>query len=272
MIWAYVEDVTRWFQDDLYRKYGQIFANVWAASAYKGADNELLTITSIQHHYLNHISWIKVIQDKTRQKLCNFKGIALTGWSRYDHFLQPCDLLPQAIPSLIYNLKTVQLGSISNEQRVSISHELGCQNQIPWTREEVSGNYMSCTFPGHEVYEAILPINHVLRAAKENVDYARKYVSIISISYNYVHKARAHEVLPRLQSSYESLNQFKKRFIESGKKYYWDDTIYEWLEVYFIQSLYELHDYIVNIKRILNENNWSPRPLPITIKNLPDKI
>ena len=82
MIWAYVENVVEWFQPSLYMKYGQVFENIWAASAYKGASGELTTITSIQHHYLNHISWIDVIVDKHNTKVVKFKGIALTGWSR----------------------------------------------------------------------------------------------------------------------------------------------------------------------------------------------
>jgi hexosaminidase len=82
MIWAYMEDVKNWFQPYLYVKYGHIFTNVWAASAYKGASGELTTVTSIQHHYLNHLTWIDVIVEKQRGGIVNFKGIVLTGWSR----------------------------------------------------------------------------------------------------------------------------------------------------------------------------------------------
>ena len=82
MIWAYVLDVGKWFQYDLYVKYGQIFGNVWAASAYKGAGGELITVTNIDERYNNHISWNKVIHQKMMTNVCNFSGIALTGWSR----------------------------------------------------------------------------------------------------------------------------------------------------------------------------------------------
>jgi hypothetical protein len=34
----------------------------------------------------------------------NFDGIMITGWSRYDHFLSLCELLPYSIPSMAFSL------------------------------------------------------------------------------------------------------------------------------------------------------------------------
>ena len=82
MIWAYVLDVSTWFQNDLYIKYGQVFPYVWTASAYKGAYGELAIFTNIEQRYKNHISWNKVMYDKEKSNYCKFRGIALTGWSR----------------------------------------------------------------------------------------------------------------------------------------------------------------------------------------------
>lgn len=82
MVWAYMEDVMSWYQPGFFNKLGEVFPYIWAASAYKGASGELTTITSIQHHYLNHITWNKQIFKQTSEKACKFRGITLTGWSR----------------------------------------------------------------------------------------------------------------------------------------------------------------------------------------------
>ena len=87
MIWAYVPDVKAWFQPDLYIKYGRLFKNVWAAAAYKGAEGELVTVTDLEVRYMNHLSWLEVIREKHLLSVVNFRGTALTGWSRLVDFL-----------------------------------------------------------------------------------------------------------------------------------------------------------------------------------------
>lgn len=87
MLWGYMEDVRAYFGQDLYVKYGHVFEQIWIATAFKGATTELTVMTSIEHHYRNHISWLDVMQEKVSNKILKFKGVAITGWSRYDHFL-----------------------------------------------------------------------------------------------------------------------------------------------------------------------------------------
>lgn len=83
MLWGYMENVQDYFSPVLYEKYGKIFGTIWIASAYKGASGEITYFTSIQHHYLNHIAWISIIKEKLSRNIVKFRGIALTGWSRY---------------------------------------------------------------------------------------------------------------------------------------------------------------------------------------------
>jgi hexosaminidase len=82
MMWGYMEDVRSYFQPHIYEKYGRIFGSIWIATAYKGASGELAVVTSIQHHFLNHLSWIDIMNEKISNNILKFKGVALTGWSR----------------------------------------------------------------------------------------------------------------------------------------------------------------------------------------------
>jgi hexosaminidase len=82
MMWGYMEDVRSYFQPHIYEKYGRIFGSIWIATAYTGAIGPLDVVTSIQHHYLNHLSWIDIMKEKISKNIVKFKGVALTGWSR----------------------------------------------------------------------------------------------------------------------------------------------------------------------------------------------
>ena len=83
----------------LWRKYGAVFRHAWAASAFKGAFGERLLLPDLERHAANNAAWVDVVQAHARQggaavKRSNFfRGIALTGWSRYDHFAVLCELV-----------------------------------------------------------------------------------------------------------------------------------------------------------------------------------
>ncbi len=183
-----------------------------------------------------------------------------------------CDLLPQSIPSLIYNLQAMQFGRITPDKKNEISNRLGCSSQIPWTLEEIYDGYITCNFTGHEIYETVLPINTLIKNLQINLEFSDKYMTPLSLDYNYMHRARAAEVLERLNMDYYALNKFRKKFIQVSQSVYWNDTITEWLAVYLIPHLDPLYMKIKRIKKLFDQTVWKPRPLPVTLKNYPDFI
>ena len=180
--------------------------------------------------------------------------------------------MPQSIPSLVFNLQALVHGRLNPEKRVKISNQLGCSNSLPWTPEEIYDNNIVCEFPGHEVYEAILTIKNLIKNLEPNLEFAKKYMTPLNLNYNYVHKARAYEVLEKLNYDYVALNRFKNRFIEAAQIVYRNDTIVEWLTVYLIPHLDPLYDLILKTKEIMKETSWKPRPLPVTLRQYPDFI
>lgn len=102
-VWVYAEDVDRFVGWDAWDKYSRLFPTVWAAAAYKGAFGESLTIPPLSRHADNVAKWIEVITRESSKWSKGVGGLILTGWQRYDHFAILCELLPAAVPSLVYN-------------------------------------------------------------------------------------------------------------------------------------------------------------------------
>ena len=114
MVWVYVEDVDRFVDSLTWANYGEVFGHIWAASAYKGAFGERLYAVNVQRHVGNNLAWLEVMRRETlSSSKLYFRGLVLTGWSRYDHFAVLCELLPIAMPSLILNLVIITQGKPS---------------------------------------------------------------------------------------------------------------------------------------------------------------
>jgi hexosaminidase len=272
-MWGYMENVVTYFNSRIYATYGEIFGTIWIASAYKGATDEINQITSIQHHYLNHITWIQVMNNQ--KDVVNFRGICITGWSRYDHFLALCELLPEAIPSLIFNLRLMQYGELTTKHRELITNELGCNTQLPWQPSDIQyghqfRNNLHCSFPGHEVYETVISLKPIVENLKEKMKFANKYMTPLHLNFHYLHKSRSMEVIEKLSNNYNDLLVYKNRFEMAASKVYMNDTINEWLMDYLIiPHLEPLYRLLVDIKLGMIKNSWMPRSLPIRMKHFP---
>ena len=74
-----------------------MFRHAWVASAFKGAFGERLLLPDGERHAANNAAWMNVVAREGGaagvKRRGFFRGIALTGWSRYDHFAVLCELV-----------------------------------------------------------------------------------------------------------------------------------------------------------------------------------
>lgn len=114
MVWSYVKDVYRFISYSNWATYSEAFEAIWAASAFKGAFGETLTVPNVRMHLENNEGWLEVMNEQ-HAKFPHFRGIVVTGWQRYDHFATLCELFPAGLPSLILNLLVLSNGAYSTE-------------------------------------------------------------------------------------------------------------------------------------------------------------
>lgn len=124
MVWHYnsLEDFK--LGSPLWDKFSNVFKYIWCASAFKGATSSCQIMPILKHHTSNHEAWLRQLE-LYGNKILNFRGIAFTGWSRYDHYATMCELLPCSIPSLCFCMKTWLSGSLNQEMQLSLSESLG---------------------------------------------------------------------------------------------------------------------------------------------------
>jgi hexosaminidase len=138
-----------------------MFPEIWVASSFKGSSGEVTTMSYIAHHQRNQQTWLETMYTASYRHRINFTGIAVTGWSRYDHMLSLCELLPSSIPSLAYALQTIVYGYINFQKNETISKSLlGC-DQMPLWEQSAHATPVSCTFPGktQQVYLRYCHVN-----------------------------------------------------------------------------------------------------------------
>lgn len=85
-VWVYAEDVYRFVMQSVWEKYQIIFSHAWTASAFKGAFGETLYVPNVKRHLENNLNWLQLMSNENSRFAGGFKGIAVTGWQRYNRY------------------------------------------------------------------------------------------------------------------------------------------------------------------------------------------
>jgi len=283
MVWTYVKDVYRFIPYSTWSVFADIFPNIWATSAFKGAFGETLTVPNVKMHLENNQAWLDVMSEQHKSFKGSFRGIVISGWQRYDHLGVLCELLPSGLPSLMTNLLTVSNGKFdsavvfkkfdsimscngrnlySNSPSTSSSPDLE-SDPFLWSYAS------SCFFPGSAVFRLTQKTAEVVKRVNDyeyDVTVHKAWMTAFNVRHNMSNPWRVDEGLQEYTGVYYSLTALVREAEDALKEVFDKYTVSEWIE----QNIYP---YIVKMERIMKNANdlkrarvWPRRPLPL----LPD--
>ncbi|XP_015925127.1 hexosaminidase D [Parasteatoda tepidariorum] len=269
MAWSYVEDVYLFLPNSLWEKYSQVFPFIWTASAFKGAFGETLTVPDAKRHLENNKAWLSVMSEQN-SSFRGFRGIAITGWQRYDHFASLCELLPAAIPSLLLNVITVSQGEFTKEVFPRMQELLECSSRIHYHLDlEHDPNMWRalgvCFFPGSAVFRLTLRHNDVAKSLDKyinDITVHKGWMTEYNRNHNFSSPLRVNELLRDFSYYNSSLQMLQDAAVKALREIYEDDTVSEWIElnIYpFTKKMKEIWNHGLRLKKY---QTWPRRPLP----------
>ncbi|KAH9362944.1 hypothetical protein HPB48_014274 [Haemaphysalis longicornis] len=258
MVWSYVKDVYRFISYSNWATYSEAFDAIWAASAFKGAFGETLTVPNVRMHLENNEGWLEVMNEQ-HAKFPNFRGIVVTGWQRYDHFATLCELLPAGLPSLILNLLVLSNGAYSTDlvskfqELLKCSHsrtQMDLQND-PYLWQKGYG----CFFPW--LSSAIKKANDYLH----DVTIGKAWVTEYNVRRNMTLPSRVDQVLEEHSSTLYTLTSLIHQARDVLREVFDEYTVAEWIEQNIYPSVVRLEKLWNDGLSIKKTRTWPVRPL-----------
>lgn len=149
-----------------------------------GATGASSLVPDVRYHLENHKSWMELV-NRWKNRI-NFRGIALTGWQRYDHFGALCELMPVAIPSLAACLRFLNGQTVNF---TTMSDVLQCDFPFAWRPVySPSLGYAApdCGYPGSTIYYLVHSLYSLLADIhRSNRDVAHGWLTWYQIIHNY---------------------------------------------------------------------------------------
>ncbi|KAM9717025.1 hexosaminidase D isoform 1-T2 [Menidia menidia] len=254
MLWDYTPNLDVDKTVSLLEKYCSAgMSDLWAASSFKGSTTVYTCVTSTQRHVDNHLQWLKVAAHlSTGVKL---KGIALTGWQRYDHLSVLCELMPVALPSLVACLQTLIKGHFSAEAHSKVTETLGVSSVEVEAMERTYA--VDPQFPGRKLAELIVELDSLLNSEELRFfetsmfvrgwfsPYHRQRKMVTPLISMQIH-SQASVYLAMLQPKVEAVK-------EEMMHLYPDSTAHEWIEEHVSPVMAPLQQITQEIHACLKE-------------------
>lgn len=270
MVWVYVRDIYHFVSYQVWTSFSEAFDNIWAASAFKGAFGETLTVPNVKMHLENNEAWVSVMNDQ-RDSFRSFRGIVITGWQRYDHLATLCETFPAAFPSLIVNLLAVTNGRFDSKTLMKkFDQILGCASAHQPFDLEVDPYLWSaagsCTFPGSDVFRLTQSVQKMVKQIDDyiyDVTIHKAWLTDYNVRHNITYLHRVDEGLNEYESNYYYLTSLVKEAEDALSQVFDKFTVAEWIEQNIYPSILKLEKLKEHAESLRKARTWPVRPLPI---------
>ena len=173
------------------------------------------------------MAWLDIMERESNSyghgKAAHFRGLTLTGWSRYDHFAVLCELLPVALPSLLLNLEIISNNASETVKFRQAEKLLKCPtndrnydrfSSLSLEQDPHQFDLRRCRFPGWKIFGAVGALNRYKAEVDALVTKSREtqgWLTNYNIRHNYSSPWRLTEVLNGHQELSKSLTQYKEK-------------------------------------------------------------
>lgn len=270
MIWTYVQDVYRFIPHDIWAMYGEVFPYVWSASAFKGAFGETLIAPPVKRHLENNLAWLDVMA-KEQHRFKEFRGIAITGWQRYDHFATLCELLPASVPSLSINLLTVTHGYFNESWMHQLYDGLQCMKSARYNTfvnldidTYLWDKMYMCFFPGVTFFKLTQRLEGVNKAVTDYLldeTVKKAWLTEYNVRHNFSSISRIDASLSNFPYHYPDVENLIRQARDALREVYDEYTVAEWIEQKIYPLLRKLDLLRQTAESLKKASVWPARPL-----------
>ena len=187
----------------------------------------------LEHHVANHLSWLQLISNLPETTRCKISGIAITGWSRYDHYATLCELFVPAIPSLVLCLAILENGRLTNEIEELVAQQLGftsTRSLKPIVTDPYAEFEKGC-FPGADLFSYVAYLEKATFFLKRTNFQMKGWLTQWHQKSKLVNTAHVEHARWLCDVALKNLSFIRAHVRECLGEIYHDETVEEWLEV-----------------------------------------
>lgn len=283
--WDYSSNLGRMSHMNLFH-YHETFRNIWIATAFKGADGKQAALPQLNKRFQNHYTWLNLILNYVfagEKKVYHFKGVILTGWSRYSHLDPLCELLPASLSSLVMNLLLIQkfrdgvtMSDTLLEAHVfferyivhKLTHELECDGNFI-KHKNIDRAIANCNENNNTLVALFRRYNVIVN----NIDSTFKSeIAIVSfVEYYYIYNRNlnikhSETALSWCKKTFNEIVQWEKDMSLILKKYYDNFVVEEYIgyKTYSIKT--KIKRILHMLKKYLKSHVWYRRSYNISLR------